>query len=379
MATYIWQHADWTEFRWDAAVLLPLLGVCRKRQGRLLAEISALGMAQVVEAQAELLTDEAVTTAAIEGETLARESVRSSVARRLGLPTAGLSTDRSADGLVSVLLDATADASSPLTMKRLHGWHAALFPTGYAGFTKIRVGRWRGEGPMRVVSGAAGRERVHYEAPPAKVVPREMGGFLSWFNRNEPEADGLIRAAVAHFRFVAVHPYDDGNGRLARALTDRAIARDDHRSARYYSMSSQIMKERLDYYAALGRCSAGDGDLTPWLAWFLGCFGRAIEASELRLVVVLDKTRFWRRHAGLSLTERQQKVVTRLLDAGRGGFEGGLTTRKYVGMTGASRATAFREIENLLTRDILVKRAGGGRSVSYDLRWDNRPDSSSFV
>jgi Fic family protein len=370
MATYIWQHATWAEFRWDAAVLLPLLGECRKRQGMLLAEVSALGMAQAVEAQADLLTDEAITTAAIEGETLARESVRSSVARQLGLPTAGLSTDRSADGLVSVLLDATADAASLLTVQRLHGWHAALFPTGYSGFTRIRVGRWRGEGPMRVVSGAAGRERVHYEAPPAKAVPGEMRSFLSWFNQNEPDADGLIRAAVAHFRFVAVHPYDDGNGRLARALTDRAIARDDRRPARYYSMSSQIMKERLDYYAALGRCSTGDGDLTPWLAWFLGCFGRAIAASEQRLVVVLDKTRFWQRNAGLPLTDRQRKVVNRLLDAGRAGFAGGLTTRKYVGMTGASRATAFREIENLLMRGILVKRAGGGRSVSYDLRWD---------
>ncbi len=370
MATLIWQHADWTEFRWDAAVLLPLLGECRKRQGKLLAEVSSLGMALAMEAQAELLTDEAITTAAIEGEILARESVRSSVARQLGLPTAGLSTDRSADGLVSVLLDATADAASPLTAQHLHGWHAALFPTGYSGFTRIRVGRWRGEGPMRVVSGAAGRERVHYEAPPARTVPGEMRTFLSWFNRHEPAADGLIRAAVAHFRFVAVHPYEDGNGRLARALTDRAIARDDRRPARYYSMSSQIMKERLDYYAALARCSNGEGDLTPWLAWFLGCFGRAIAASEQRLAVVLDKARFWRRYAGLPLTERQLKVVNRLLDTGRGGFEGGLTTRKYVGMTGASRATAFREIENLLTRDILLRRPGGGRSVSYDLRWE---------
>jgi Fic family protein len=370
MATWIWQHANWTAFRWDAAVLLPLLGECRKRQGMLLAAVSSLGMAQAVEAQADLLTDEALTTAAIEGETLARESVRSSVARQLGLPTAGLAIDRSADGLVSVLLDAAADAASPLTAQRLHGWHAALFPAGYSGFARIRTGRWRGEGPMRVVSGAAGRERVHYEAPPATAVPGEMRSFLSWFNRQEPEADGLIRAAVAHFRFVAIHPYDDGNGRLARALTDRAIARDDGRPARYYSMSSQIMKERLDYYAALGRCSAGDGDLTPWLAWFLGCFRRAIEDSERRLAVVLDKARFWRRHAGLPLTARQQKVVNRLLDAGRDGFAGGLTTRKYVGMTGASRATAFREIESLLTRCVLVRRAGGGRSVSYDLRWE---------
>jgi len=370
MSSYIWQRPDWTSFQWDSAVLLPLLGEVRKRQGKLLAEVTSLGMSQSVEAQAELLTEEAITTTAIEGETLARESVRSSVARQLGLPTAGLSTDRSADGLVGVLHDATADAASPLTASRLHGWHSALFPTGYSGFTKIRVGRWRGEGPMRVASGAAGREKVHYEAPPATAIPGEMRHFLSWFNRKEATVDGLINAAVAHFRFVAVHPYDDGNGRLARALTDRAIARDDRRPTRYYSMSSQIMKERPDYYEVLGRCSTGDGDLTPWLAWFLGCFSRAIEASEQRLALVLDKAHFWRRLAGISLTDRQQKVVNRLLDAGRDGFEGGLTTRKYVGMTGASRATAFREIEDLLTRGILVRRAGGGRSVSYSLRWD---------
>jgi Fic family protein len=372
MATYIWQRADWTDFRWDAAVLLPLLGECRKRQGKLLAEVASLGMSQTVEAHAELLTEEAITTSAIEGETLARESVRSSVARQLGLPTAGLSTDRSADGLVSVLLDATAAAAAPLSAHRLHGWHAALFPTGYSGFARIRVGRWRGEGPMRVVSGAAGRERVHYEAPPTKAVPGEMRRFFSWFNTKEPDMDGLIRAAVAHFRFVAVHPYEDGNGRLARALTDMAMARDDCRPARYYSMSSQIMKERLDYYEVLGRCSTGDGELTPWLAWFLGCFSRAIEVSEQRLALVLDKARFWSRHAGISLTERQQKVINRLLDAGRDGFEGGLTTRKYVGMTGASRATSFREIEDLLNRDILARRAGGGRSVSYRIRLDEQ-------
>jgi Fic family protein len=212
---------------------------------------------------------------------------------------------------------------------------------------------------------------VHYEAPPAKAVPGEMRRFLAWFNASAPGMDGLIHAAVAHFRFVAVHPYDDGNGRLARALTDRAIARDDRRPARYYSMSSQIMKERLAYYEVLGSCSTGDGDLTPWLGWFLGCFGRAIAASEMRLGSVLDKARFWGRHAGISLSDRQRKVVNRLLDAGRGGFEGGLTTRKYVGMTGASRATAFREIEDLLSRGIVVRRPGGGRSVSYEVRWED--------
>jgi Fic family protein len=371
MVTYVWQRPEWTAFRWDAALLLPLLGDCRKRQGKLLAEVAALGMAQAVEAQADLLTEEAVTTAAIEGETLARDSVRSSVARQLGLPTAGLTADRSADGLVSVLLDATTGAEAALTVKRLHGWHAALFPTGYSGFRKIRTGRWRGPGPMQVVSGVAGREKVHYEAPPSAAVPGEMRRFLAWFNGKDAGTDGLIRAAVAHFRFAAIHPYDDGNGRLARALTDRAIARDDCQTSRYYSMSSQIMRERRAYYEVLGRCSTGDGDLTPWLVWFLGCFGRSIETSEVRLAVALDKARFWRRHAGVALSERQRKVVNRLLDAGRGRFEGGLTTRKYVAMTGASRATAFREIEDLLTRAMLVRRPGGGRSVSYDLRWED--------
>lgn len=221
---------------------------------------------------------------------------------------------------------------------------------------------------MLSVSGPIGRERVHYEAPPGSTVPGEMRRFIAWYNRPDDAADGVLRAAIAHFRFVAVHPYEDGNGRIARALTDMAIARDDCRSLRYFSLSTQIMKERDDYYAALGSCSAGDGDLTPWLLWFLGCFGRAIASSEERLARVLGKARFWRRHAEGPLSERQRKVVNRLLDEGPGGFEGGLTTRKYVGLAGVSRATAFREIEALLTHGLLVRRPGGGRSVSYEVK-----------
>ncbi|MBI5633050.1 MAG: Fic family protein [Nitrospirae bacterium] len=371
MPHYLWQRKDWTCFRWDAEALLPVLGRCRIRQGRLLGIIASLGMAQAREAQAELIVEEAVTTSAIEGEALSPLSVRSSVARRLGLPTAGLPNDRSADGLVSVLLDAAGHADDPLTVQRLHSWHAALFPTGYSGLHKIRVGRWRGESPMRIVSGPVGRERVHYEAPPASAVAGEMKHFVSWWNRDRKGSDGIIRAAVAHLRFVIVHPYEDGNGRIARVLTDMAIAGDDLQPFRYYSLSSQIMKERIDYYAALEKCSTGSGDITPWLSWFLGCFSRAIESSEGKVAVVLDKARFWQRHAHTSLSERQRKVMNRLIDSGRKGFEGGLTTRKYVALTNASRATAFREIEQLLQFGMLIRRPGGGRSASYTVKWDD--------
>ena len=371
MPHYIWQQKNWTSFRWDAQALLTAVGKCRSQQGRLLGIVTSLGLTQSKEAQAELVVEEAVTTSAIEGEKLSPESVRSSVARQLGLPTAGMPADRSAEGLVSVLLDAAGNFDAPLTAQRLHGWHAALFPTGYSGLLKIRVGKWRGEVSMRIVSGPIGRERVHYEAPPAQQVPGEMKRFIYWWNGDREHMDSIISAAIAHFWFVVIHPYEDGNGRIARALTDMALARDDRQPFRYYSLSSQIMKERKDYYAALEKCSTGNGDITPWLAWFLGCFGRAIENSEEKLAIVLDKARFWQKHTHDPLSERQRKVINRLLDSGRGCFEGGLTTRKFVSLAGVSRATAFREIEQLLEMGILVHRPGRGRSVSYEVKWED--------
>lgn len=369
MSPYIWQNPEWSNFRWDTGALLPALSECRLLQGKLMSRVSSLGLALGREAQAEIVVEEAVMTSAIEGERLSRESVRSSVVRRLGLPSAGLPSDRHADGLVSILLDATQNCNIPLTADRLHGWQAALFPTGYSGLRKIRVGDWRGNEPMRVVSGPVGHEKVHFEAPPADRVDNEMIRFFLWWENEKGRLDGVLRAAIAHFRFVTIHPYEDGNGRLARALTDMALAQDDRQPLRYYSLSAQIMAERDAYYEVLERCQKGDGDITEWLSWFLGCFLRAISLSDKVLSLVFDKAGFWNMHAHISLSERQRKVVNRLLDHGREGFEGGLSTRKYASMTGVSRATAFRELEQILGLGVIRRRPGGGRSVSYELAW----------
>lgn len=369
MTRYIWQSPSWPDFRWDAEKLLATLGECRKLQGRLLHAVADLGVSLGTEAQAEILAEETMTTAAIEGEQFDLKAVRSSVARRLGLPAAGLPVDRHVDGLVSVLMDATQNCDEPLTMERLQGWQAALFPTGYSGLHKVRVGQWRGEEPMRVVSGPVGRETIHFEAPPAERIEEDMARFLGWWDESRGAMEGLLRAAVAHFRFVTIHPFEDGNGRIARALTDMAIAQDDRQRMRSYSLSSQIMAEREAYYNVLERCQKGDGDITEWLAWFLGALARAIARSETLLAVVLDKAAFWRRHGHLPLSERQRKVINRLLDAGRGGFEGGLTTRKYASMAAVSRATAFREMSQLVEWGVIRQAAGKGRSVSYELVW----------
>ncbi len=369
MIRYIWQSPSWPDFRWDAEKLLAPLGECRRLQGRLLHAVAALGVSLGTEAQAEILTEETITTAAIEGEQFDLKAVRSSVARRLGIPVAGLPVDRHVDGLVAVLVDATQTCDEPLTAERLRGWQASLFPTGYSGLHRIRVGQWRGKEPMRVVSGPVGRETVHFEAPPAERIDEEMTRFLAWWDESKGTMEGLLRAAVAHFRFVTIHPFEDGNGRLARALTDMAIAQDDRQRMRSYSLSSQIMAEREAYYEVLERCQKGDGDITEWLLWFLGALARAITRSEMLLSVVLDKAAFWRQHGHLPLTERQRKVLNRLLDAGRGGFEGGLTTRKYASMAAVSRATAFREISQLVEWGAITQAVGKGRSVRYDLVW----------
>jgi Fic family protein len=340
-------------------------------QGKLLTQVGSLGFKLSREARVDILTEEAVTTSAIEGERLNRESVRSSVARHLGLPAAGLApASRSVDGLVEVLLDATQHYQTPLTAARLKRWQAALFPTGYSGLRKIRTGQWRGAtAPMQVVSGAVGRERVHYEAPPGSRVAKEMQQFLTWWKVSATREDGLLRSGLAHLYCVTIHPVEDGNGRIARALTEMALAQDERQPTRYYSLSSQIMDERNAYYQVLEANQKGDGDVTGWLEWYLGCYTRAVERAERLLGNVLAKATFWQRHVQVDLNPRQRKVLNRLLDVGKGGFQGGLTTRKYVAMAKVSRATAFREISDLLEKGLLAQNPARGRSVSYEVKW----------
>ena len=367
---YVWQRANWPNFSWQNDKLLHPVGRTRFCQGRLLSRIRGLGMNLSQEAQAEILTEETIKTAAIEGQSLSRNSVRSSVARRLGLPIAGLpSAERHVDGLVEMILDATARYNEPLTAERLKGWQAALFPTGFSGLRRIRTGTWRGPVPMQVVSGPVGREKVHFEAPPADRIGEEITQFLSWWEASLDNTEGLLRAGIAHFRFITIHPFEDGNGRIARALTDMALAQDERLSKRFYSLSAQIMAERDQYYKILEQCQKGDDDITAWLLWFLGCLERAVKNSETLISKVLAKADFWQRHGQTPMNDRQRKVVNRLLDAGQGGFEGGLTTKKYVSIAKTSRATAYREISDLVGKRVLMQNEGKGRNVSYDLVW----------
>lgn len=367
MVDYIWQLPSWPDFRWDTAALLRPLGLARQAQGKLLAQSEHFGMG----ARADVLIREAFTTAAIEGELLDRESVRSSVARRLGLATAGLPpVDRHVDGLVEMLIDATRNHTEPLTASRLKGWQAALFPTGYSGMRKIVVGDWRHDTePMQVVSGPFGKETVHYEAPPAEKVDIEVERFLAWFQSPPEGMDGLIRAAAAHLWFVTIHPFADGNGRIARAVTDMALAQDENVNFRLYSMSAQIRTDQDNYYEILERTQKGEGEITEWIVWFLDCLSRAIRRSEAEIEKVMAKARFWKNISRIALSERQRKAVNRLLDAGPDGFAGGLTNRKYRGMTKTTRETGKRDLGDLVAKGILEKRPGGGRSTSYDLNW----------
>jgi len=367
MVQYIWQSSSWPEFRWDSSELLRPLGKARQAQGELLAKADYFELSM----QAAVLTEEVFTTAAIEGELLNRDSIRSSVARRLGLPTAGLpAAERHVDGLVGMLIDATRNHAKPLTASRLKSWHAALFPTGYSGMNKIVVGDWRsGDDPMEVVSGPIGKEKVHYLAPPANAVDGEVKRYLAWFQATRDKEDGLIRSAIAHFRFVTIHPFQDGNGRIARAIADMVLAQDENSDCRLYSMSSQIKAERDDYYRVLERTQKGSGDITKWIVWFLACLVRAILRSDSEIRKAQQKARLWQQIAHLGLNDRQRKAVDRLLEAGAGGFNGGLTNRKYRGITKTTRETAKRDMSDMVSKGILVKNPGRGRSSSYDIIW----------
>jgi Fic family protein len=369
MPQYFWESQNWPNFRWNSESLLQNLADVRMRQGRFLRAMEDLGFEDSLRAYALVTEEDAVQTAAIEGENLDREKVRSSVAMHLGLTKAGLRpADRAVDGLVEVLLDATHNHAAALTKDRLCNWHTALFPSGRSGFHSIVAGAWR-NAPMQIVSGAYGKTKVHYEAPSPERMEAEMADFFSWWEESREKLDGVIRAALAHLYFVTIHPFDDGNGRLSRAIADMALAQDENTGRRYYSLSAQIMKERDAYYDMLEKTQAGDGDCTEWLLWFIGCFDHALSAAESILSAILFKAVFWKRHAETVVNERQKKMLNRLLDAGKDGFEGGLSTRKYMGMTKTSRSTAWREIEDLLRKKMLRPLPGGGRSVAYEIAW----------
>jgi Fic family protein len=363
--TYIWQHANWPQFTWDLGKLAQTLGHTRFVQGQLLNQIQMLGFDFIQEARSEILIEEAIKTSAIEGKHLDDQTVRSSVAKQLGLPFAGIiKQDHSVDGLVEVLIDATKHATKKLSGKRIKGWQAALFPTGYSGLHKITVGEFR-KTPISVVSGPIHKEKTHFEAPPEKCLKQEMSGFIKWWQQSLGHIDGLIRAGVAHLYFVTIHPFEDGNGRIARAITDMALSQDEKISERFYSFSSQIMVERNTYYEQLESAQKGTLDITEWLLWFLECIHRSIERSQKIIARILIKTDFLRHHSSIEISTRQRKVINRLLQAG--GFEGGLTTRKYVSLAKVSRATAYREIADLLSKGLIKPKQGGGRNVSYEI------------
>ncbi len=363
---YIHELRNWPQFTWDQAQLTEKLASVRYLQGRLIGRMESLGFALQEEAVLQALTEEVVKTSEIEGETLNREQVRSSVARKLGLDVAGLvPVPRDVDGIVELMIDATQNFRKPLTQERLFGWHAALFPNGRSGMTKIRVAAWRDDshGPMQVVSGPIGKENVHFEAPVAKRLNSEMKSFLKWFNAKESEYDLVVKAAVSHFYFVTIHPFEDGNGRVARAIADMMLTASENTPQRFYSLSSQISSERKSYYEILERTQKGNLDITEWLSWFLDCLGRAIQGSEKNLAVVLAKALFWKKHAGKKFNDRQKKIINRMLD----GFEGKLTSSKWAKIGKCSQDTASRDIEDLIQRKILRKNPEGGRSTSYSL------------
>lgn len=347
---------------WDNAIVSAVLGDVRLLQGKMLGQIHSLGFSSKEEKKLEMLTLDVLKSSEIEGETLNYEQVRSSVARRLGINTAGLVTSpRDVEGVVEMMLDATQNYSEPLTEDRLFGWHAALFPTGYSGMHKITVARYRTE-EMQIVSGAMGKEKVHYEAVAATDVEKEMKLFLDWFNDDTIQIDPVLKAAIAHFWFIIIHPFDDGNGRIARAISDRMLARSESSKERFYSLSKQILAERNDYYAVLKK-TQHNNDITDWLVWFLNCLKTALLETENSMQNILLKTEFWEKHKAVLINERQRLMINKLFDD----FYGKLTTSKWAKITKTSTDTALRDIKDLLEKGILQQEEAGGRSVNYSL------------
>ena len=365
MSIYIYHHQDWPLFHWKQEALIAPLAAVRHRQGRFLGRIEALGFDLQAEAQLQTLTLDILKSNEIEGEFLNPEQVRSSVARRLGMDIGGLiPADRHVEGTVEMMLDATQNFLQPLTKERLFDWHAALFPTGRSGMHKITVGAWRDnlKGPMQVVSGPLGREQVHFEAPEAGMLETEMAQFLEWFN-SETALDPVLKAAIAHLWFVTIHPFDDGNGRIGRAIIDLQLARADGSRQRFYSMSAQIQRERKMYYAMLESTQKAQLDITAWLEWFIQCLNSALTAMDEILGKVMQKARFWDAHAISQFNNRQRLMLNKLLD----GFEGNLTSSKWAKIAKCSQDTALRDIQNLVDTAVLRKEDAGGRSTKYVL------------
>ena len=364
--TYIHQKKSWPTFTWDADVVLKPLSEVRNLQGRLLGKMSSLGFELRNEALFETLVLDVIKSSEIEGEILPPEQVRSSLASKLGIEYAGLpASDRNVDGMVEMLLDATQNSDKPLSIERLFDWHAGLFPTGRSGIYKITVGDWRidTKGPMQVVSGGFGKEKIHFEAPDSNRVPAEMETFLHWFNENHVN-DPVIKAAIAHLWFVTIHPFEDGNGRITRALTDLLLAKADGSTHRFYSMSTQIRKERNSYYEILEKTQQGNLNITGWILWFLACLKNSLISNDETLNSVLFKADFWSKHAKTVITDRQRMMLNKILD----NFKGKLTSAKWAKIAKCSKDTAIRDINDLISKGILQKQSSGGRSTCYEIQ-----------
>ena len=362
MAKYIYEHSNWTKFSWQDKSISVVFGEVRLMQGKIIGQMNTLGFSAKEEATLTALTLDVVKSSEIEGELLNYDQVRSSIARRLGINIAGLvPSNRHIEGVVEMMLDATQRHTHPLTEKRLFGWHAALFPTGFSGPYKIEVGQYR-TGEMQVVSGAMGKEKVHYEAVKPELVKAEMDKFLDWFN-NDNSHDLVLKAAIAHFWFIIIHPFDDGNGRIGRAITDLLLARAEDSGERFYSMSSQILIERKQYYEVLQKVQHSTGDITEWLEWFLHCLKNAMLATENTTQKILDKATFWKLHEQTAINERQRLVLNKLFE----GFDGKLQTSKWAKITKTSTDTALRDIKDLVAKGILQQTNEGGRNANYEL------------
>lgn len=371
MPKYIYQYKDWPQFSWDNEIIQPLLSKVRYLQGRIVGRMNTIGFLEKEEAVLDTLTTDVVRSSQIEGEVLDPLQVRSSIATRLGINIEeSIQSNRDVDGVVSMMLDATQNYNDPLTHERLFAWHNSMFPSGYSGMVKIETGRYR-TGPMQIVSGALGRETIHFTAPPHELMEGEMDELLHWLNSSQ-NIDDVLKSAIAHFWFIIIHPFDDGNGRIARAISDLFLARSDDSSNRFYSLSNQILKERKEYYSQLHEAQSSDGDITNWIQWYLNCLYRALELTEESTDKVVGKVEFWDRHKDTELNSRQRLMINKLLD----GFEGKLKTSKWGKIAKCSQDTALRDIKDLIDKGILQKEDSGGRSTNYELINNTAPNNA---